>query len=122
MKMTNKFKTMAQEACGGSDLITDEENKLTTEDICAADALTLDDFDLCTIEDKQVGVVTFTEFPGKYYWGGHALSKMVNSFAEMCGSIGEARAQYANEKEKIVLAFEATKTRSKRDFVRVVVL
>lgn len=122
MKMANKFKVMAQEACGGSDLITDEENKLSTEDICAADSLTLDDFDLCTIEEKQVGVVTFVEFPGKYYWGGHALSKMINCFAEMCGSIGEARAQYANEREKIVLAFEATKTRSKRDFVRVNVL
>lgn len=117
-----RFKELATEICNGCDLVTTEENKLTTEDVVAASKLTLEDFALCEIEGKPVGVVTFAEKEGKYYWGGQALTNMVSAFVTACGSEAEARAQYQDEKEKVVMTFEKTKTKAKNDFLKVTVL
>lgn len=119
-----KFREIAQEICNGCDLVTGEENKLKTEDVTAQDQLTLDDFAVCEIDGKKVGVVTFEEFPGKYYWGGMSLSNMVNEFIKACGNEVEARDQYAIEKktEPIKMHFEIVKTKSKNTFVQVTVL
>lgn len=118
----SKFKVLAQEVCNGCDLVTTEENKLTTDDVVEAGTLTLDDFATCEIEGEKVGVVTFVEMSNKYYWGGKALTNMVTAFINACGSEIEARAQYAKEKEKIKLSFELVKTKAKQDFVKVTVL
>lgn len=117
-----KFRELAQEVCNGCDLITSEENKLSTDDVVKAGQLTLEDFAVCRIDDKEVGVVTFVEKKDKYYWGGQALTNMVTSFVAACGSEAEARDQYAKEKDKIVMSFEMTKTKNKQDFLKVTVL
>lgn len=122
--MAMDFRTLGQEICNGCDLITGEENKLSTEEVAALGEVTLDDFSVCTLDGKNVGVVTLKEAEGKYYWGGQALSNMVNAFIEACGSEAEARSQYADEKKKnpVRMRFEMTKTKSKQDFVKVTVL
>lgn len=121
-KNASKFATLAQQVCNGCDLITSEENKLSTGDVIAAGSLTLDDFALCEIDGKQVGVVTFVEMPGKYYWGGLSLTNMVLCFAEVCGSIDDARIEYAAENTKVRLHFEASITKNKQSFTKVTVL
>lgn len=118
---TNPFITLAQQVCNGCDLVTTEENKLTTGEVVEAGKLTIEDFASCTIEGKEVGVVTFLEFPGKYYWGGQALSNMVSVFAERYDGMDNARAEYAAQKDKIVVTFDMTTTKNKQSFVRVTV-
>lgn len=121
-KTESKFTALAQQVCNGCDLITSEENKLSTGDVIAAGVLTLDDFAICEIEGKRVGVVTFVEMPGRYYWGGLSLTNMVVSFADACGSIDDARIEYAAEKTKVRLQFEASVTKNKQSFTKVTVL
>lgn len=120
--MTMNFKVLAQDICNGCDLVTTEENKLSTDEVVESGTLTLDDFAVCTIDGKMVGVVTFKEKEGKYYWGGQSLTNMVTAFIEACGSEAEARTQYASAKEKVKMEFELTKTKAKQDFVKVTVL
>lgn len=117
------FKSIAKEVCNGCDLVTSEENKLTTEDVVAAGELTLDDFALCVIEDKPVGVVTFKEFPDRYYWGGQSLTNMVVSFIETYETEQAAREAYAKEKVKdpVLMAMSLTKTKKNQDFVQVTI-
>lgn len=116
------FRSLAQAVCNGCDLITGEENKLSTEDVLAADALTIEDFALCTIDDKEVGVVTFVELQGKYYWGGQAISDMVKAFCTAAGGEEDARAQYQLESEKVKVMFESIKTKNNQTFTKVTVL
>lgn len=120
------FREMAQETCNGCDLITEEENKLTTEAVlklCKDKGhLTLDDFATCTIEGKKVGVVTFVEAQGKYYWGGQSLTNMVCNFVTMFRNESEAREAYEMESQKVEMMFEMTKTKNKQDFLKCTVL
>lgn len=118
------FKSIAKEVCNGCDLVTSEENKLSTDDVVAADVLTLDDFALCVIEDKPVGVVTFEEFPERYYWGGQSLTNMVVSFIENYETEQEAREAYAKEKKKdaVRMKISLTKTKKNQDFVQVTIV
>lgn len=116
------FRSLAQSICNGCDLITGDENKLSTDDVLAAGVLTIEDFALCTIDDKEVGVVTFVEMQGKYYWGGQAISNMVRAFCTACGGEEEARATYQVEEDKVQVTFESTKTKNNQTFTRVTVL
>lgn len=116
------FRSLAQSVCNGCDLITGEENKLSTEEVLEAGKLTLEDFALCVIDEKEVGVVTFAEMPGKYYWGGTAISNMVRSFCTVSGGEEEARVAYAAEADKVVLTFESVKTKNNQTFTKVTVL
>lgn len=118
----NGFRSLAQSICNGCDLITGEENKLSTDDVLEAGTLTIEDFALCTIDEKEVGVVTFAEMQGKYYWGGKSLSNMVKAFVTANGSEESARASYAEEVDKVQVTFEKVKTQAKNDFVKVTVL
>lgn len=122
MEVIGKFRALAQNICNGCDLITSEENKLSTDEVLAAGALTIEDFALCSIDDKEVGVVTFVEMPKKYYWGGQAITAVIKAFCDVAGSEIEARAQYAEEKEKVQVMFESTKTKSNLTFTKVTVL
>lgn len=118
------FKELAKDVCNGCDLVTGDENKLTTEEVAEAAELTIDDFAVCEIDGDKVGVVTFVEKPNKFYWGGKSLSNMVNAFVQACGSEEEARAQYAETKakDKVKISCELTKTKNKQDFLKVTVL
>lgn len=116
------FRSLAQSICNGCDLITGDENKLATDDVLAAGVLTIEDFALCTIDDKEVGVVTFVERQGKYYWGGQAISNMVRAFCTASGGEEEARAAYRVEEDKVQVTFESTKTKNNQTFTRVTVL
>lgn len=118
----NKFITLAKDVCNGCDLVTGEENKLTTADIIAYDFLTVSDFAVCEIDGKEVGVVTFVEEPGKYYWGGQSLTNMVLAICAACESETDARAEYAEEKEKICIKFEAVQTKANRSFTKATVI
>lgn len=121
-KRVGKFRNLAQAACNDCDLITGEENKITTKEVLDAGTLTIEDFALCTIDGKEIGVVTFVEKQGKYYWGGQAVTDMVKAFCTACGGEEEARAQYAAENERVMVSFESVKTKSKMDFTKVTVL
>lgn len=117
------FRKIAKEVCNGCDLITSQEAKLTTDEVVAAGKLTLDDFSLCVIEDKSVGVVTFKEFPERYYWGGQSLTNMVTEFIEAYETEQAAREAYASEKKKdaVVMTLTVTKTKKMQDFVQVTI-
>lgn len=121
--VNNPFVSLAKEICNGCDLVTSDENKLSTDDVLAAGILTISDFATCTIDDKKVGVVTFTEMDGKFYWGGQSLTNMVNAFCEACGGEKEARADYADlpNDQKVRVSFESTTTRNKNTFIAVTV-
>lgn len=120
---TINFKQMAQDVCNGCDLVTTEENKLSTDDVVAMKTATLEDFALCTIDGKKVGVVTFVEKKDKYYWGGQALTNMVVAFVDaFAGDETAARSAYEAEKTKVKLSFEMTKTKAKQDFLKVTVM
>lgn len=120
--IVNKFINLAKEVCNGCDLVTGEENKLTTADVIAHDSLTVSDFALCEIDGKEVGVVTFVEEPEKYYWGGQSLTNMVVRLCTACGSEMDARTEYAEESEKIRIKFEATQTKTNRSFTKATVI
>lgn len=124
---TFSFKQFAQEKCNGCDLITSEDNKLSTEDIvdyCAKKGnLTIHDFAQVEIEDELVGVVTFDEMPEKYYWGGKAITDMVNNLIEIFGGEKSARAAYAAAtNDSIQIKAEKTKTKNNRDFTKITVM
>lgn len=124
---TFSFKQFAQEKCNGCDLITNDANKLTTDDIanyCKKDGnLTIHDFAQVEIEDELVGVVTFDELPGKFYWGGKAITDMVNNLIEIFGCEKSARAAYAAAtNDSIQIKAEKTKTKNNRDFTKITVL
>lgn len=120
------FKKFAQENCNGCDLITGDENKLTTDDVVEAckkmDCLTVHDFAQVEIDGDLVGVVTFDEMPDKYYWGGKAITDMVNSLISVFGSEADARKAYASAQDDVIqIVAEATKTKNNRDFTKITV-
>lgn len=118
------FNELAKEVCNGCDLITSEENKLTTKDLSDAGVLTLDDFATCEIDGETVGVITLKGMEGKFYWGGKAITNMVVSFISACGGEDEARSKYAEEKKKEPVKFtlSITKTKVGRDFTKVTIV
>lgn len=118
------FKKIAKSVCNGCDLVTGDENKLETKDVCSYERLTVQDFATCVIDEKTVGVVTFEEAENKFYWGGDSLTKTVVALISQFDSEEEAREEYkkAKKSDKIALKFEATKTKNGRDFTKVTVL
>lgn len=120
------FKKFAQDICNGCDLITGDENKLSTDDIIEAckkyGCLSVHDFSQVEIDGDLVGVVTFDELPDKFYWGGKAITDMVNALISVFGNEADARAAYATAQDDIIqIVAEQTKTKNNRDFTKITV-
>ena len=73
--MAYNFRASAIKETTLSDLMIGRE-QLTTEDI-AGKALTIENCDIIAMNGKQYAIVTFKEYPDRYYNGGTVLTKIV---------------------------------------------
>ena len=119
--LVSRLKSLATEVSGTSPL-TIGRNKLTTEQVCAYDKLTLRDFDFINYTDKSTGeavsypVLIFDEVDDGFYCGGMALS-------DLCNAIKEDEELYnALKSEGLPMSFASTRTKSGNTYVNFSVL
>lgn len=119
--MISRLKAMATEVSGTSPL-TIGRNKMTTEQICGYDKLTLRDFDFINYTDKSTGeavsypVLIFDEIDDGFYCGGMALS-------DLCNAIKEDEELYeALKADGLPMTFTSTRTKSGNTYVNFSVL
>ena len=119
--LVSRLKAIATEVSGTSPL-TIGRNKLTTEQVCAYDKLTLRDFDFINYTDKSTGeavsypVLIFDEVEDGFYCGGMALS-------DLCNAIKEDEELYnALKNEGLPMSFTSTRTKSGNTYVNFSVL
>lgn len=119
--MISRLKVIATEVSGTSPL-TIGRNKMTTEQICAYDRLTLRDFDFINYTDKTTGeavsypVLIFDEVDDGFYCGGMALS-------DLCNAIKEDEELYnALKAEGLPMSFTSTRTKGGNTYVNFIVL
>ena len=119
--MISRLKAMATEVSGTSPL-TIGRNKMTTEQVCGYDKLTLRDFDFINYTDKSTGeevsypVLIFDEIDDGFYCGGMALS-------DLCNAIKEDEELYeALKADGLPMTFTSTRTKSGNTYVNFSVL
>lgn len=117
----SRIKKLATEVSGTSPLTIGRE-KLTTEQICSYDRLTLRDFDFISYTDKATSevieypVLIFDEIEDGFYCGGMALS-------DLCHAIQADDGLYEVLKEEgLALKFTNTRTKSGNNYVNFSVL
>lgn len=107
------FKESASKATSISEL-HNGRTKVDTSDLVGKE-LTISDFDIAALDDGTVfGVFLFEGMDGFYYNGGLVLTKIVKEWAEACGGLEEARAEYAKEKDKVKIKLTEGKTKDKQ--------
>lgn len=108
---SNPFRQAALDSMSMSRLHEGRE-KLETEDIVGK-PLTIEDFDIAVMGDGTAfAVFTFTEQSGKYYNGGLVLTKMVQAWCDMYGSLESAVEAYKNEVDKVTIQLTMGKVKS----------
>lgn len=119
--MISRLKAIATEVSGTSPL-TIGRNKMTTEQVCGYDKLTLRDFDFINYTDKSTGeavsypVLIFDEIDDGFYCGGMALS-------DLCKAIKEDEELYnALKADGLPMTFTSTRTKSGNTYVNFSVL
>ena len=119
--MISRLKAIATEVSGTSPL-TIGRNKMTTEQVCAYDQLTLRDFDFINYTDKSTGeavsypVLIFDEVDDGFYCGGMALS-------DLCNAIKDDEELYnALKADGLPMTFTSTRTKSGNTYVNFSVL
>ena len=119
--MISRLKAIATEVSGTSPL-TIGRNKMTTEQVCGYDKLTLRDFDFINYTDKSTGeavsypVLIFDEIDDGFYCGGMALS-------DLCNAIKEDEELYeALKADGLPMTFTSTRTKSGNTYVNFSVL
>lgn len=119
--MISRLKALATEVSGTSPL-TIGRNKMSTEQVCAYDKLTLRDFDFINYTDKSTGeavsypVLIFDEVEDGFYCGGMALS-------DLCNAIKEDTDLYdALKADGLPMSFTSTRTKSGNTYVNFSVL
>lgn len=119
--MISRLKAMATEVSGTSPL-TIGRNKMTTEQVCGYDKLTLRDFDFINYTDKSTGeavsypVLIFDEIDDGFYCGGMAMS-------DLCNAIKEDEELYeALKTDGLPMTFTSTRTKSGNTYVNFSVL
>lgn len=119
--MLSRLKTLATEVSGTSPL-TIGRNKLTTEQVCSYDRLTLRNFDFISYVEKSTGesinypVLIFDEIEDGFYCGGMALSDLCNAIKE------DAELYDALKTEGLPMSFTSTRTKSGNTYVNFTVL
>lgn len=119
--MISRLKALATEVSGTSPL-TIGRNKMSTEQVCAYDKLTLRDFDFINYTDKSTGeavsypVLIFDEIDDGFYCGGMAVS-------DLCNAIKEDEELYeALKADGLPMSFTSTRTKSGNTYVNFSVL
>lgn len=119
--LVSRLKALATEVSGTSPL-TIGRNKLTTEQVCGFDKLTLRDFDFIQYTDKgteeavSYPVLIFDEIDDGFYCGGMALS-------DLCSAIKEDTELYDTLKaDGLPMSFTATRTKNGNTYVNFTVL
>lgn len=117
----SRLKNLATEVSGTSPL-TIGRTKLSTEQVCAYDKLTLRDFDFINYVDKSTGenvsypVLIFDEIADGFYCGGMAMS-------DLCNAIKEDVELYDGLKnEGLPMSFTSTRTKSGNTYVNFTIL
>lgn len=110
-----KLNDMARKASGVSEL-TEGRTKLTTEEVIKKypNGVTIKAMDMFGTGDQRYAVVNIVEDDKVYFFGGQAITGMLDNFIEMCGTVDEVNAQLAAEPIKIKLT--KGKTKAGRDF------
>lgn len=119
--LASKLKALAAQVSGTSPL-TVGRNKMTTDQICSYESLTLRDFDFISYTDKSTGehieypVLIFDEVQDGFYCGGMALN-------DLCNAIRQDEELYTTLKsEGLKMAFTQTTTKSRNTYVNFAVL
>lgn len=107
--MPNKFMQAAQQALTLSRVMEGRE-KLETEDILGKE-LTIDEFDIVTLDGKSFGVCHFVEYPEKYYNGGAILTKLFTSWANLYSGDIEAASNGLKKDGGVKIQLAAAKTK-----------
>lgn len=117
----SRLKAKATEVSGTSPLTIGRE-KMTTEQVCSLDRLTLRDFDFISYVDKSTGenvkypVLIFDEVDDGFYCGGMAM-------ADLCNAIKEDEELYTALKEEgLPMSFTSTRTKNGNTYVNFTVL
>jgi predicted ThiF/HesA family dinucleotide-utilizing enzyme len=110
-----KLNDLAKKASGVS-AITEGKTKLSTADVIKRfpNGFTISAVDVFGTGAEAYAVINIAEDANVYFFGGKALTEMVNNFVNMCGSVDEVNTQLALEPVKIKLT--QTKTKTNRDF------
>lgn len=119
--MISRLKALATEVSGTSPL-TIGRTKITTDQVCSYDKLTLRDFDFIQYTDKSTGeavnypVLIFDEVADGFYCGGMALS-------DLCSAIKEDTEMYdALKADGLPMSFTSTRTKNGNTYVNFTVL
>lgn len=117
----SRLKNLATEVSGTSPL-TIGRNKLTTEQVCSHDKLTLRDFDFINYVDKSTGenvsypVLIFDEIEDGFYCGGMAMSDLCNAIKE------DAELYDGLKNEGLPMSFTSTRTKNGNTYVNFTIL
>lgn len=119
--LVSRLKALATEVSGTSPL-TIGRNKLTTEQVCGFNKLTLRDFDFIQYTDKSTGeavsypILIFDEIEDGFYCGGMALSDLCNAIKE------ETELYDALKADGLPMNFTSTRTKNGNTYVNFTVL
>lgn len=121
INIQSRLKALASEVSGSSPLCVGR-NKMSTEQVCSYDSLTIRDFDFIRYHDKHddkdvsYPIVIFDEVDDGFYCGGQALADL---FAQVA-----ADEELADELRKtgLKVAFQSTKTRDGNNYTNFTVL
>lgn len=117
----SRLKAKATEVSGTSPL-TIGRTKLTTEQVCSYDKLTLRDFDFINYVDKSTGenvsypVLIFDEIDDGFYCGGMAMSDLCNAIKE------DAELYDGLKSEGLPMSFTSTRTKNGNTYVNFTIL
>lgn len=119
--MTYNFRQSAIKETTLSDLMTNRE-QLTTDEV-AGRTLTVDEFDIVTLQGKAYAIVVFKEYPDRYYNGGMVLTKIcMNWVSDFDGDV-EATSDALHKAGGVQFRFITGKTKDgKRNLTSVEVV
>lgn len=120
MPNMNKFAQAAQEALSLSRIMEGRE-KLETEEILGQE-LTVDEFDIVTLDGKNFGVCHFAEYPNHYYNGGAILTKLFASWASLYSGDIEAASNGLKKEGGVRIMLSAAKTKKGNNLTAVSLL
>ena len=101
-----------------------DRTKISTEELVKKfpDGITVNQFDIATIDNKAFAVVTFAEDNNYYYNGGTILTKMCIAWAQGFGGDTESASVALLKSGGVKLKFTETKTKSGNNVTTITVV
>ena len=121
MAKTNIFLESAKSALSLSPVMEGRE-KLDTEDLLGDERLTIDEFDIVSLDGKQFGVCHFVEYPNNYYNGGAILTKLFQNWADLFNGEIETASKNLKGSGGVPIRLSAARTKKGNNLTAVTVL